>query len=303
MLVWLPLAACSAVWRAVLNARGRVALAVSVQLAPPLFTIAFLSFGGRAWGVAVLSAAVVIGAVIEFAALAIAVRRLGCSLTPGWAGWTTEARAVWAQYLPLVAGTFSVAGCVLVDQAVAAALGPGNVSALSYAIKTSTVLVAVGGAGMATAVLPEFSRLVSEQRWDRLRRTLRTHIGVSMLVIVPVTAVLIGWSAGLVRVLFQRGAFSLQDAVVVAGIQNWYLLQVPFAICLLIVQRLATALSATGLVLQAGLAAMVCNIAGDLLLPRWWGVAGISLASCIGHAVFLLVLTGLLCRRFPRVLL
>ncbi len=300
MLVWLPLGACSATWRAVLNAHGRVALPAGVQMATPLLTMLFLSLGGARWGVAVLSVAVVVGSLTEFGVLAIAVRRLGYSLRPKWSGWSTETTAIRAQYLPLLAGTLIVASCGLVDQAVAGSLGSGSVSALSYGVKVAGVLIAIGGTGMATAVLPEFSRLVTLERWTDLRRALRMHVGVAMLVMVPVAAAFIWWSPEIVRVTFQRGAFGPEEAQVVTGIQRFSLLLVPFAVMLLIAQRLATALSATGLILRAGVAAMAANIAGDLLLPRWFGVSGVALSSCIAHIVYLAGLLLLLFVKEPR---
>ncbi len=300
MLVWLPLGACSATWRAVLNAHGSVGLAAGVQMATPLLTMLFLFFGGARWGVYVLCAAVIAGSVAEFGVLGFAVRRLGYSLRPSWTGWTPETLAIRAQYLPLLAGTLIVSGCGLVDQAVAGSLGTGSVSALSYGVKYAAVLIAIGGTGMATAVLPEFSRLVTLGRWTELRRALRVHVGVAMAVMLPVTLAFIVWSDWVVRVTFQRGEFGPPEAALVTGIQRFALLIVPFAVMLLIAQRLATALSATGLILRAGVAAMVANIAGDFLFPRWFGVSGVALASCLGHAVYLLGLVGLLYAKEPR---
>jgi putative peptidoglycan lipid II flippase len=300
MLIWLPLGACSATWRAVLNAHGRVALAAGVQMGTPIITMAFLFFGGARWGVWVLSAAVIMGCLTEFGVLAFAVHRLGYSLWPDWSGWRQETVAIRAQYFPLLAGTLIVAGCGLVDQAVAGSLGSGSVSALSYGVKYAAVLIAIGGTGMATAVLPEFSRLVSLERWTDLRRALRMHVGVAMLVMLPITTAFIWWSGDVVRFTFQRGEFGPEEAMVVTGIQRFSLLLVPFAVMLLIAQRLATALSATGLILRAGVAAMIVNIAGDLLLPRWLGVRGVALSSCIAYAVYLGGLLLLLNAKEPR---
>ena len=300
MLVWLPLGACAATWRGVLNAQGQVALAAGVQMATPLLTMLFLFLGGARWGVSVLCAAVIVGSLTEFGVLGIAVKKMGYSLLPQWSGWTGEALAIRAQYLPLLAGTLIVAGCGLVDQAVAGSLGTGSVSALSYGVKYAAVLIAIGGTGMATAVLPEFSRLVSLERWTDLRRALRMHVGVAMLVMVPVTLALIWGSGWVVRVTFQRGEFGPTEALLVTGIQKFSLLIVPFAVMLMIAQRLATALSATGLILRAGVAAMAVNITGDFLLPQWFGVRGVALSSCIGYAVYLLGLVWLLHRKEPR---
>jgi putative peptidoglycan lipid II flippase len=300
MLVWLPLGACSATWRAVLNAHGRVALASGVQMATPLLTMLFLFFGGARWGVYVLCAAVIAGSLTEFGVLAVAVSRLGYSLRPRWTGWVPEALAIRGQYLPLLAGTLIVSGCGLVDQAVAGSLDSGSVSALSYGVKYAAVLIAIGGTGMATAVLPEFSRLVSLGRWTELRRALRVHVGVALAVMVPLTVAFTVWSGVIVRLTFQRGEFGPAEAVLVTGIQRFALILVPFAVVLFIAQRLATALSATGLILRAGIVAMLANIAGDFLLPRWFGVSGVALASCIGHVVYLFGLLWLLYLKEPR---
>ena len=305
MLIWLPLGACSATWRAVLNAHGRVALATGVQMATPLLTMLFLFLGGVRWGISVLCAAVILGALTEFAVLGCAVRRLGYSLVPQWSSltrplWAPEMLAIRAQYLPMLAGALIVAGCGLVDQAVAGSLESGSVSALSYGVKFAAVLIAIGGTGMATAVLPEFSRLISLGHWPELRRSVRMHAGVAMLIMVPVTIALIWWSADVVRVTFQRGEFGPAEALVVTEIQRYSLLLVPSAVLLLIAQRLATALSATPLILQAGIASMCCNVAGDLLLPRWMGVSGVALSSFIAYTVYLAGLLLLLYHREPR---
>jgi putative peptidoglycan lipid II flippase len=269
-------------------------------MATPLLTMLILFFGGERWCVYVLCAAVIDGSLADFGVLGFAARRLGYSLRPAWTGWGAETLAIRAQYLPLLAGTLMVAGCGLVDQAVAGSLGTGSVSALSYGVKYASVLIAIGGTGMATAVLPEFSRLVTLERWTELRRALRMHVGVAMAVMAPVTAAFIWWSADVVRLTFQRGEFGAADAALVTGIQRFALLIVPFAVMLLIAQRLATALSATGLILRAGVVAMLVNIGGDFLLPRWFGVSGVALASGIGHAVYLFGLLWLLYLKEPR---
>ena len=300
MLVWLPMAACSATWRAVLNAHGLVALSTAVFMAPPAITMLLLMAGGTQWGVWVLALSNTAGVALEFAVLAVAVRRLGYPLRFRWTGWTPEIRAIRDQYWPILAGTSITAGCGLVDQAVAGALGSGSVSALSYGVKVGGVLVAVGGTGMATAVLPEFSRLVSENRWDALRHAMRVHTGAAMAVMVPVTALVMWFSTAVVRLLYQGGQFDEAATILVAEVQRYSLMVVPFGVVLLIAQRLATAVGLSGMILRAGFLGMLVNIAGDLLLPRWIGVAGIALASTLAHSVFMAVLIILLYWKEPR---
>lgn len=300
MLVWLPVGACSAVWRAVLNAHDRFVLAVAAQMAAPILTMVLLVAAADRWGVWTLAAAVVLGALIECVMLGVAVWQLGFSLWPRWEGWTPEIRAVRNQYGPLLVGTMMVAGCGLIDQAVAASLGPGSVSALSYGGKFAVTLMAVAGTGWATALLPEFSRFVAQQRWSALRRVVRLHLGLALTLLTTASVVMMWGSAELVRWMFQRGQFGPSEAVLVTGIQQVTLAVVPIAVTLTIAQRLATAIGASHLVLRAGVFATVANVAGDLLLPRWFGVRGVAMASCAGHAMFLVVLLALLYARDRR---
>ena len=77
LLLWLPMSACIATWKAVLNANGLFALAAVAPLASPVATIALLYAFASAYGVAVLCVGAVGGVAIECLFLARAVRRIG----------------------------------------------------------------------------------------------------------------------------------------------------------------------------------------------------------------------------------
>jgi peptidoglycan biosynthesis protein MviN/MurJ (putative lipid II flippase) len=121
-----------------------------------------------------------------------------------------------------------------------------------------------------------------------------------MAIMIPVTVLFMWGSADVVRVVYQGGQFDANAVGVVSQVQWFSLLMVPFAVVLLIAQRLSTALGASGLILRAGFGAMLVNMTGDWFLPRWLGVGGIALASASGYIVFVLTLAGLLYLREPR---
>jgi hypothetical protein len=51
LILWIPMSACIATWRAVLNAHNTFALAAAAPLTTPLATIAFLYTGAGRWNV------------------------------------------------------------------------------------------------------------------------------------------------------------------------------------------------------------------------------------------------------------
>jgi putative peptidoglycan lipid II flippase len=300
LLFWLPMSACIATWRAVLNARGKFAVAAIAPLAMPLATIVLLYAGASRWGVYVLTAGMLVGVASECVVLAWNLRRLGYRLLPAWNGWTSDLAAIRNQYLPFTAGAILGSACLVVDQAFAGRLGTGSVSGLAFGTKIATVLLAICAAGAATAVLPEFSRLVAAQRWEALRRVVRVDFTLVMLITIPATAVLVAITEPAVRIFFERGAFDAAAVQLVARVQRWSLLQIPFAILLALAGRMATAISATSLLAKVGVAALAVTALADWWLSRSMGVAGIALSNAIVQATSVVLLLILLYRREPR---
>ena len=300
LILWLPLSACIAVWRAVLNANNAFALAAAAPLTTPLATIAFLYAAAYRWNVYTLCWGTLVGVAIETLILAWGVRRLGIPILPAWRGWTPEMSAIRRQYIPLLAGTLFTALCPLIDQGVAGSLVSGSVSALAYGTKLASVLAAISATAMATAVLPEFSRLAAQHDWSHLRHTVRVHSVVIIALALPAMAAIIWLSGPIVRMFYEGGAFDASATRVVTRVQQFALLQVPFAILFVVAGRLAVAISATAVIIRASLLAVAATGIGDLILSRTLGIAGIPLAGACAHAIALASLVCFLYRREPR---
>lgn len=300
LLLWIPMGACIATWRAVLNANNAFALAAAAPLTTPLATIAFLYAGAHRWSVYTLCWGTLVGVIIETALLGWGVRRLGVPLLPAWRGWNPEMSGIRGQYIPLLTGSMFAALCPLIDQAVAGSLGSGSVSALAYGTKLGSVLAAISATAIATAILPEFSRLAAKHDWSHLRHSIRVHSAVIAVLALPAVAGVIWLSAPIVRTFYQGGAFDASAARLVTTVQQYSLLQVPFAVLFVVAGRLAVAISATKLMIRASLVTVAATVAGDLLLARLMGITGIPLAGALAHAVALASLFYFLYRREPR---
>jgi len=300
LILWLPMSACIAVWRAVLNAHNAFALAAAAPLTTPLATIAFLYAGANRWNVYTLCWGTLVGVAVETLILGWGVHRRGIPILPAWRGWTPEMSAIRGQYIPLLTGTMFAALCPLIDQAVAGSLTSGSVSALAYGTKLASVLAAISATAIATAVLPEFSRLAAQRDWSHLRHIIRVHSAVITGLALLAAAAIIWLSGPIVRTFYQGGAFDASAARVVTRVQQFALLQVPFAILFVVAGRLAVAISATAVMIRASLLTVAATALGDLTLARTMGIAGIPLAGALAHAITLASLVYFLYRREPR---
>jgi putative peptidoglycan lipid II flippase len=286
--VLLPILAISGLgitWAAVLNASERFALVAILPMIKPIVTVALLVVMSKIWGIYALAAGTVGGVVLEAGLLAWGVRRRGFYLVPRWHGLTPPMKKVINQYMPMVAGAFLMSSTSLIDQSMAAMLGPGSVSTLNYAGKAVTLILGVGSISLGTAVFPHFSRMVAASDWAGIRYTLKTYTYLILLVTIPLTLILVFFSESLVRFFFERGAFTSADTWRVSQVQALFLLQVPFYFLGILMVRLISSLKINRILMQAAIINLFLKITFNYFLMQLLGAAGIALSTTLVYVV------------------
>lgn len=200
--------------------------------------------------------------------------------------------------LPLMAGGVIAAAAPIVEQFIAFRLGPGAVSLLSYGYKVpaainSMVLTAVG-----IVILPHFAELLARQEWRGCRGL---HLRLTGLALALGLAVAFGGALlaePLIRLLFERGAFTASDSATAAAVTRAYLLQLPFLLAGNVSLRALAAMQDT--VIMAVIAGLQLLLAGALAyaLSQHFGVVGVALGVALGALVGSLVLGWVTLRRF-----
>jgi putative peptidoglycan lipid II flippase len=265
----------------VLNSIEKFAVPALVPILTPIATLAcIISWARPATGYS-LAAGAVAGSLLEAALLCWLVKRHELLGAFRWYGFSERVREVLAQTGPMMAGCLLMGATPLVDQYMASMLAPGSVAALSYGSKVTAVLFAIGATALSTATLPYFSKMTAEGDWLGCRHTLRRYSALILAIGVPVTALLVVCSRPVIRLLFERGAFTGVDTDVVSRVQAFYCLQIPFyALCVLFV-RFISSVRRNDLLMYASAINLVVNVTMNLILMRWFGVAGIALSTSI----------------------
>jgi putative peptidoglycan lipid II flippase len=283
-LVVLPtitLGSLSTIWGAILNANNRFSLAATTPALPPLIASLTLLFLAVPYGIYALAGGLLTGHIAEASILGLALRREGFSPLPRWRGIDAPTRQVLSQYAPMVAGATLMSGTNFVDQSMAAVLPAGSVAALSLGGKVPALLTILGSTVVGTVVLPHFSRLAAARDARSLRKSLASYLRLIFLVSVPSTAVLLLGSTAVVRLLFERGAFTPEDTVLVGRVLGMYAFQIPFYIGGILLMRLLSALGRNEVLLWLSLLNFLNNIALNLLLMRVFQVAGLALSTSL----------------------
>jgi putative peptidoglycan lipid II flippase len=275
---------------AVLNILDRFALPA---LAPAVISIAVLVgallFGARL-GIWAIVYATLVGTLLHALIVILMMEFRGFRFRLSWHGIDPAAREVAGQYGPVLLSSVVASGGLLVDQSMAAMLPAGSVSALVYANRFVSVVLTLLAGAVSTAVVPYFSTMVARRDWPACRHTLRTWFAITALGSVPIAALLIAGARPLVRIALEHGRFGPRDTTVVAAVLAMYAIQIPFYVTSRVYYRFLVAMRRTDLILYCGILNLALDIVLNLVLMRWFGVAGIALATSLWTITTLLYL-------------
>ena len=280
---------------AVLNASRCFWLPAITPMLSPVFMLVFL-LGARMLGIWALPVGLVSGTLCECVVLMAALWRRGIRIIPRWYPATPALRRVRSQYIPLLFGAILTSGVTIVDQTMAARLQPGSVAALAFGNRIINVVMGLVGVSLSAAVIPYFSEMVAKRQWTQCRNTLNTYTRLIAYASIPICLGIALFSYPIVRLLFQRGAFSAGDTAIVARVQMMYAFQIPFFAMSLLYVRLLTALNRNDLVMACAFINLTLDIILNIICIKYFGLPGIALSTSLFYAgsfIFLVVM----CRR------
>ncbi len=269
----------------ILNAGERFAAVALFPGITPICTVIILIIFVEEWGVYTLVFGMLLGSTVELLMLMVVAKRENISILPRWNGITKELQTVIGQYTPMLAGAFLMSGTGLVDQSMAAMLDQGSVAILNYANKVVSMILGIGAMALGTAVLPYFSRLVASEDWGGLKHIFRTYSWLVILITVPIAILLFVFSESIIKVLFERGAFTAQDTILVSKTQAFYVLQLPFYMLGILGVRLISAMAKNKILMRIAIISMFLNIALNYLFMKWFGVSGIALSTTCVYVI------------------
>lgn len=246
---------------------------------PGLFPLAMLA---ALWlwpnvDIRVLLLGTVAGSAFEGMVLCLLLRRAGLLRWQRTAG--SGLLRVTCLAVPLAAGGVVAAFAPVVEQLIAYRLGAGAVSLLNYGFKVPAALGSLLVTAIGIVVLPHFAELISQQAWQPCRALYLRLCGIALAVGLGVAGVGVVFSEPIVRLLFERGAFTLIHTIDAAAVMRMYLLQLPFLLVAMVSLRALAALDKTAT--MTGIATTQLVLAGVLSygLSHQMGVAGVALGT------------------------
>jgi putative peptidoglycan lipid II flippase len=223
----------------------------------------------------------VAGFTLQLAGLGWPMRRAGELQRPALGFHSPAWQGFWRGFGVMAAGQALLSVTGIIDQFFAAHLGPGAITTLSYANRIISLIVALGSMAISRSTLPIFSELAGQGKSLRIRE-LSMRWSKVMLVLGFVCMIIIWLIAPrLVQLLFQRGAFTPENTLLVTDTIRYLLLQLPFNFAGIVLSMNLTSMRKyPELSLIAGACFFVKLVASFIFVPGL-GLFGIAVSTAI----------------------
>jgi len=190
----------------------------------------------------------------------------------------------WQGFGIMMVGQTLISFIVIIDQFFAAHLDTGAIATISYANRILALILGLGATAISRATLPVFSRIKS-QGGEQLYGV--AMFWIRLMMVFGVVTLLISWWLGpwIVKLLFERGAFTARNTEAVTEVFRYGLAQIPFFFPALALVALLASHGKHNLIAINGGTSLLVKTGANFVLVPIMGINGVILATGIMYMV------------------
>ena len=186
---------------------------------------------------------------------------------------------------------------VFVNTVLATGEGTGAVSWLNYAFRLMYLPIGLFGVSIATATLPAVSRHWATKDQGAARHSVADGLSLMLILNIPATVGLMVLAEPIVRVIFERSAFTPSDTAATAAALQFYAIGLVGYSIVRITSPVFYALGQSRTPVAVSVATVLLNAALNLALVRIMGYRGLALGTSIAALFNATLLMFFLSRR------
>lgn len=282
------------------TAQRRFTLSALVPLVSVVCSLIYLLYY-HAIGVSALMYGLIIGLIVQSCVILYFLRRVHPERLPMLSLAHPEIRQILQVMLPLFIGTAFAHVNIVIDQIMASTLPSGSISALNYAIKLHGVFSQMFIMIISRAALPFFAQQVAENNFKALRETFLLTTKRMLAILLPISLLIFLFGEPIVRLLFQRGAFTADSTSATAGAWMAYALGLPVQAVGVLTARVYNALQDNKTLMYVSGGSISLNILFNWVFMKMWGHIGIALSTSVIYMITTAVLLTMLRKKLKHV--
>ena len=324
----------SAVAMGVLNTKGNFAIPASASTAFNIISIvagigfAYYFSGGDwetaektngippmsgQWAVTGMAVGTLVGGLAQFAIQLPSLYKVGFRFKPLLSFRDKGVKRVMRLMIPAIIGTSAIQIKVLIDSVIVSG-SDGGMSWLGYSFRLMQFPIGVFGVAIGVAALPTLARLGSTNNIDKFRSTLSNSLGLVFLLTIPSACGLIVLGEPIIRLIYERLAFTASDTNMVAWSLGAYSLGLVGYAAIKVLSPSFFALEDAKTPMYVSVASIVVHVflsysfytyfstvGVTLDRPNGYGHAGVALSTSIVATANFLALALLMRRKIKRI--
>ena len=285
-----------------LNSHGRYAPFAAAPIIFNVSLIASLAFAllgdaqnaGYALAIGVFAAGI-----LQFAFLAFCSKYAGIKITIKMPRFDAPTKKLLRLMIPGIIGAGVMQLNLFADMIIASTLQTGAVSWLYYADRLEQLPLGVIGIALSTALLPMLTKAISSGEAKKARDLFSKALSLCFLLGLPSAVGLFLLAHPIISTLFERGAFSANDAQITSQVLKAYVVGMPAYIAIKVFSSAFWARGDTTTPVKIAICAMALNICLSLSLIFIfdWSVVAIAFSTSVAGWVQLFVMAVVLHRK------
>lgn len=267
----------------ILNSKGKFAAPAGTPIILNLTMIAALLMAGFEWispGTG-MAWAVFWAGVFQLGWLWISCYRDGMTIKLTFPQLTPDTKSLIRLGVPGAISAGVVQVNLLMDMIFASWLPTGSVSYLFYADRLNQLPLGVIGIGISTALLPELAKYIKADNHNEAHKTQNRALEFALAITLPAAVGLIVLGGSIVTLLFERGAFTSQDALFTGYALSAFSLGLPAYVLIKILSTHFFARKDTITPMKVAIGAVVLNFTLNCLLIGPLSFIGLALSTAI----------------------
>ena len=173
----------------------------------------------------------------------------------------------------------------LIDKGIASAIGPMAVPALAYSDRIVLLPVGVLGVTLGSILLSSMSTDAAKGNIASMVRTIEMSLKTMLLICIPIALFTVLFRHDIISLLYERGAFTSENANATAYAMLFYATGIPFFVCLKILTPAFSARKDMMTPFKVTLFCLILNTVLNLILMFPLQQGGIALATVISSLV------------------
>ena len=169
----------------------------------------------------------------------------------------------------------------IVDKTLASSLVEGSISALTYASRINDLIVSVFVMAITTVVYPMLAKAFNDEDYLQVKKIMGLGINIILIITVPATIGILILSEPMIKIFFQRGAFTETATIMTSKALVFYSIGLIGSSIRMLLNRVYYSFQDTRSPMINGITGVAANIGLNLLLIDSMGHAGLALATSI----------------------